>query len=143
MLPVAHVAEYIIGTEMRRGAPVTPLRLALYLYFAQVESFAACGRPLFFNEISTARPFPCVDSVHYKYNVYTDGITLNLQRKLPPEEAALVRPLIARLRKKNTWELVAMAEQPCSPFMKAKKENVSLTPSFFKKHFFKKSLTFL
>ena len=133
MLSADHVAEFIIGTEMRAGTPVLTLRLALYLYFAQLESFAKRGGALFPDDISTRRPFPCVNSVYYKYNIYADGILLDLPERLPLEEAALVRPLLERLRRKAAWELVAMAKQPCSPFMKAKQEGAPLTVTFFKK----------
>lgn len=132
MSTAADVAEFIIGTEMRADTPVTTLRLALYLYFAQLESFAKRGRALFADNISTRRPFPCVDSVYYKYNIYADGILLDLPERLPLEEAALVRPLLERLRRKAAWELVAMAKQPCSPFMKAKQKGAPLTTMFFK-----------
>ena len=132
MLTSADIAEFIIGTELRAGTPVMTLRLALYLYFAQLESFAKRGEALFPDEISTRRPFPCVDSVYYKYHIYADGILLDLPNRLPIEEAALVRPLLERLRKKGTWELVAMVQQPCSPFMKAKQKDAPLTTMFFK-----------
>ena len=132
MSTAADVAEFIIGTEMRADTPVTTLRLALYLFFAQLESFAKRGRALFPDDISTRRPFPCVEDVYYKYRVYADGILLDLPERLPLEEAALVRPLLERLRRKAAWELVAMAKQPCSPFMKAKREDVPLTVTFFK-----------
>lgn len=132
MLPAADIAEFIIGTELRAGTPVTTLRLALYLYFAQLESFAKRGEALFPDEISTRRPFPCVDSVYYKYNIYADGILLDLPERLPLEEAALVRPLLECLRKKGTWELMAMVKQPCSPFMKAKQKGAPLITMFFK-----------
>lgn len=132
MSTAADVAEFIIGTEMRADTPVTTLRLALYLYFAQLESFAKRGRALFADDISTRRPFPCIDSVYYKYNIYADGILLDLPSRLPIKEAALVRPLLERLRRKAAWELVAMVQQPCSPFMKAKQEGAPLTTMFFK-----------
>lgn len=132
MSTAADVAEFIIGTEMRAGTPVLTLRLALYLYFAQLESFAKRSKALFPDDISTRRPFPCVDSVYYKYNIYADGILLDLPERLPLEEAALVRPLLERLRRKAAWELVAMTKQPCSPFMKAKQEGAPLTTTFFK-----------
>lgn len=117
---------------MRAGTPILSLRLALYLYFAQLESFAKRGEALFPDEISTKRPFPCVDSVYYKYHIYADGILLNLPNQLPLKEAALVRPLLERLREKATWELMAMVKQPCSPFMKAKQKYRPLTITFFK-----------
>lgn len=132
MLTAADIAEFIIGTELRAGTPVMTLRLALYLYFTQLESFAKRGRALFPDDISTRRPFPCVDSVYYKYNIYADGILLDLPERLPLEEAALVRPLLERLRKKGTWELMAMVKQPCSPFMKAKQKDTPFTTTFFK-----------
>ena len=132
MLLATDIAEFIIGTEMRAGTPILSLRLALYLYFAQLESFAKRGEALFPDEISTRRPFPCVDSVYYKYHIYADGILLNLPNQLPLKEAALVRPLLERLREKATWELMAMVEQPCSPFMKAKQKYRPLTITFFK-----------
>ena len=132
MSTAADVAEFIIGTEMRADTPVMTLRLALYLYFAQLESFVKQGEALFSDEISTRRPFPCVDSVYYKYHIYADGILLDLPSRLPIKEAALVRPLLERLRRKATWELMAMVQQPCSPFMKAKKEGAPLTTTFFK-----------
>lgn len=132
MSTAADVAEFIIGTEMRAGTPVLTLRLALYLYFAQLESFAKRGKALFPDEISTRLPFPRVDSVYYKYHIYADGILLDLPERLPLEEAALVRSLLERLRRKAAWELVAMVQQPCSPFMKAKRKDVPLTVTFFK-----------
>lgn len=132
MLPATDIAEFIIGTEMRAGTPILSLRLALYLYFAQLESFAKRGEALFPDEISTRRPFPCVDSVYYKYHIYADGILLDLPNRLPIEEAALVRPLLECLRRKAARELMAMAKQPCSPFMKAKQKGAPLIIMFFK-----------
>ena len=68
------VANYIVDYCVKKGSPVSNLKLQKLLYYVQAASLVSFGEKLFSDEISAWKYGPVVESVYHNFKIYVDKV---------------------------------------------------------------------